>query len=90
MLYPFGGCETQPLIDMNNITLRNVSSTAGWLPPGVIRCNETNPCHGFVFEDVNIEGWFNIFGLDYITENVYGIQKNAYPEPGFVAEGEEL
>jgi hypothetical protein len=39
-------------ITVRNITLRNIKSTGGLLPPGIIRCNETNPCTGFVFDNV--------------------------------------
>ena len=58
MTYPFGGCETQPLIDVRNITIRRMNSTGGILPPGIVRCNETNPCTDINFEDVNISGWW--------------------------------
>lgn len=89
MLYPvIKHCETQPRIDMRNITLRNVYSTKGVLPPGIIRCNETNPCTDFTFENVFATGWFTVFGYGYITENVIGTQINSYPSPGFIAQGE--
>ena len=58
MLYPLGGCETQPRIDVQNITIRDLNSTGGFLPPGVVRCNESNPCTDINFEDVNIDGWW--------------------------------
>jgi len=41
MLYPLGGCRTQPLIDIRNIAIRNLNSNGGFLPQGVIRCNDT-------------------------------------------------
>lgn len=83
MFYPLGGCETQPLITVANITLRNVKQYHNILPPGVIRCNETNQCGGFVFDDVTAEGWFNYFGLGYITENIYGEVERSFPAPAF-------
>lgn len=39
MEYPLAKCITQPLIDIHNITLRDINSTSGLLPPGIIRCN---------------------------------------------------
>mmetsp|Transcript_11044 Transcript_11044/g.16776 ORF Transcript_11044/g.16776 Transcript_11044/m.16776 type:complete len:144 (-) Transcript_11044:247-678(-) len=58
-LYPFaGGCETQPRIDVANITLRNVEQRGGFFPPGIVRCNETNPCHDINFDNVKVTGWW--------------------------------
>jgi hypothetical protein len=89
MFYPIlTDCETQPLVPITNLTLRNISSTDGWLPPGIIRCNETNPCTGFVFDNVNVTGWFNDYNLGYVTENVYGTSINSYPDPGFLKPGQ--
>ena len=67
------------------MTLKNVYSHGGILPPGIIRCNETAPCHGFEFENVNFDGWFNYVFMGYITENVYGVTTNSYPDPGFIS-----
>jgi hypothetical protein len=73
MLYPIiKECETNPRVTMRNITLRNVESTSGILPPGIIRCNETNPCRDFNFENVWVTGWFTALNYGYITENVIG------------------
>ena len=73
MLYPFIlECETQPRITITNITLRNIASTEGVFPPGIIRCNETNPCHGLNFDNVYVTGWFTVLNYGYITENAYG------------------
>ena len=86
MLYPvINQCLTNPLVTMRNITLRNIYSTEGILPPGIIRCNESNPCTDFTFDNVIVTGWFTVFGYGYITENVIGTQINSYPSPGFVA-----
>lgn len=72
MLYPLGGCETQPLIDVNNITLKNVTSKSGFLPPGIIRGNSTNPMKNINFIDVKIEGWWQDMGWSFISEYAYG------------------
>ena len=69
---------------MHNITLRNVQQYGTLLPPGVIRCNSTNPCTGFVFENVRAHGWWRILGLSYIVENVFGIATSSKPDPGFL------
>ena len=56
MFYPFGGeCDTQPRITISNITLRNVTSHGGLLPAGIIRCNETNVCKNFTFDNVHVQ-----------------------------------
>jgi len=83
MFYPLGGCETQPLITVADITLRNITSHGGLLPPGIIRANETHPSTGFVWENVNIHGWWRIFGLGFITENVSGTVTDSHPVPAF-------
>lgn len=49
MLYPLIPCETQPLIDVHDITVRNVQSYGSILPPGIVRCNETNVCTNMIF-----------------------------------------
>ena len=85
MLYPLAGgdstCATQPLITVSNITLRNIVSHGGILPPGIIRCNATNPCTNFVWDNVKIHGWWRILGLGFITENTFGNVTNSHPEP---------
>lgn len=55
-LFPFiPVCPTQPLVTMNNVVLRNVHAVET-LPlfegPGVILCDESNPCTNFVFDNV--------------------------------------
>lgn len=87
MLYPIiKECQTQPRVTVRNITLRNVVSTEGILPPGIIRCNATNPCRDFKFENVYATGWFTLFDYGYITENVIGTQSYSIPSPGFLSE----
>jgi len=73
MLYPLTPCETQPLIDMHDITLSNVRSYDSILPPGIIRCNETNVCKNMIFQNVQAKGWWSLFGLNYITDNIEGV-----------------
>ena len=86
MIYPLDkDCQTQPRIDVRNITLRNIVSKGGLLPPGIIRCNETNVCTGFVFENVHLSGWLIHKDHGYITENVEGIVINSFPDPHFNA-----
>lgn len=70
MLYPLSACETQPLITISDITLRNITSEGGILTPGIVRCHETNPCKNINFENVNIKGWWSSWGGNFITENV--------------------
>ena len=84
MLYPLVPCATQPLIDVDNVTIRNVQQYGTILPPGVIRCNETNPCTGFTFQNVRAHGWWRLFGLNYITENVQGTVTDSKPAPAFL------
>ena len=83
MTYPFGDCATEPLVSINNITIRNLESHGGFLPPGIIRCNETNTCENFVFENIEIHGWWDQMGWGFITEFAHGTSTNVYPDPGF-------
>lgn len=53
MFYPLNPeCETNPRVPMRDITLRNIHSTGSILPAGIVRCNASNPCTGFKFENV--------------------------------------
>lgn len=91
MLYPIiKECHTQPRVTIRNITLRNIQSTEGILPPGIIRCNETNPCRDFTFENVFVTGWFTLLDYGYITENVIGTSSYSVPNPGFASSEEDL
>ena len=84
MFYPLGGCETQPLISMTNVTLSNIRQYGTILPwPGIVRCNETAPCTGFVFDNVHSTGFWSILGFNYITENIIGTVTNSKPAPVF-------
>jgi len=85
MFYPLNKtCPTQPRITISDITLRNVTSSGGLLPAGIIRCNETNPCKNFNFENVDIRSEFwDTLGQGYIVENIEGTTSNVFPDPGF-------
>ena len=49
----------------------------------MIRCNETNPCTGFSFENVKSHGLWTWLGFNYIVENVEGTVINSKPIPAF-------
>ena len=84
MLYPLlKHCDTEARVTMRNITVKNVHMTGGIVPPGIIRCNATNPCTGFHFENVYATGWFTPLNIGYITENVVGTASYVWPDPGF-------
>ena len=89
MIYPFNeDCPTQPLIDIVNITLRNVTSHKGLLPAGIIRCNVTNPCTNITFENVNVKSFlWDLLGFGYITEFATGNMTNVHPDPHFLPLG---
>ena len=87
MFYPFGSCYAQPLIYMANVTLKDIRQHGSILPPGIVRCNETLPCTGIVFENVQATGWWSILGLGYITENIFGTVINSKPTPIFGTNG---
>ncbi len=60
MLYPFdprGTCQTQPLIDIRNVTLTNIKVYNSLLFPIVLRCNETNPCTDINLNNVVVDHW---------------------------------
>lgn len=85
MFYPLNkDCPTQPRIDISDITLRNITSTGGYLPAGILRCNETNPCTNIVFENVDVRSsvWDTLHE-SYITENVHGTATGSFPHPSF-------
>ena len=84
MLYPLiEECDTEPKVTIRNITLRNVNIHGGVFPPGIIRCNSTNPCTGFHFENVRVSNWYLHPEVNFITENVQGVAINTIPDPGF-------
>lgn len=89
MIYPLNkDCPTQPLIDISNITLRNIKSKGGLLPAGIIRCNKTNPCTNFTFDNVDVRSDFwDTLGYGYITEYIEGVSINSFPDPAFKPAG---
>lgn len=58
------------------------------MPAGIIRCNETNPCTGFVLDNVKVHGWWRLLHKGYITENVEGTVKDSKPIPEFGGDGD--
>eukprot|EP00621_Florenciella_sp_RCC1693_P002210 CAMPEP_0182537230 /NCGR_PEP_ID=MMETSP1323-20130603/21562_1 /TAXON_ID=236787 /ORGANISM="Florenciella parvula, Strain RCC1693" /LENGTH=364 /DNA_ID=CAMNT_0024747579 /DNA_START=12 /DNA_END=1106 /DNA_ORIENTATION=- len=93
-LYPVTStdCETNALVTISDLTLRNVHSTGGFNPiPGVLRGNASNPIRGIHFEDVSIksreeETYLNesewAVDKDFVCENVVdSTAVLAYPAP---------
>jgi len=71
MVYPLDpNCDTQPLITVKNITLNNIETHGGLLPAGILRCHESNPCTGMVFNNVIQNSIWRTLGFGYITENM--------------------
>ena len=68
----------QPLVNITNILLQNVTSHSGWLNAGVLRCAESNPCRGITLDNVHVSGWASTF---YTCENVVGTVTNSTPVP---------
>jgi hypothetical protein len=66
--------------------LRNITSHGGILPPGIIRCNETNACHGINFENVQLHGVWRYFLGNFIVENAYGTVTDSSPKPAILPE----
>ena len=81
MFYPVGPCETQPLITIRSVTLRNVTVNNGLLFPGILRCNASNPCEDFVFDDVVVSDWDIGKSEGFICEYVNGTARNSRPSP---------
>ena len=81
MRYPADpDCPTEPDITIHDIYLKNITVRNSLNPyPGIIRCNETNPCENFVFEDVTVT---TIPAMhDYICENIGMKSINSFPVP---------
>eukprot|EP01116_Phalansterium_solitarium_P003427 TRINITY_DN14251_c0_g1_i1.p1 TRINITY_DN14251_c0_g1~~TRINITY_DN14251_c0_g1_i1.p1 ORF type:complete len:447 (+),score=149.96 TRINITY_DN14251_c0_g1_i1:347-1687(+) len=82
MFYPIDpNCPTQPRVTVRNITLRNVTVHNSLLFPGILRCNETNPCTGIDFDGVTFADWVVEPSQDYICENVQGQATASNPVP---------
>lgn len=84
MLYPFdpkGTCSTQPLVTIQNITLRNIAIRDSVLYPVTIRCNVSNPCRWFEFENVTTDRWsIGQKSTGVVCEYVTGRQTNTKPQ----------
>lgn len=78
--YPLPGqdCPTDPLVTIQNITLRNVDIYGGVLSPGIMICNATNPCTNLIFDNVNVYNR-SLFPVEkgYLCENFSGYARNS-------------
>ena len=84
MTYPIQSCPTQPRVPMYNITLRDISMSGGVNPfAGVVRCNATRPCTGFLFENIHVKETPDT--ENYIVEFVYGKAIKCSPSPDFAS-----
>jgi polygalacturonase len=82
MLYPIGGddaCPVNPLVPIYNVTLKDIAISGGVTPP-VVRCNETAPCTGFEFDNVQYTSWATR-AEGWICENAFGTEKHLQPKP---------
>jgi polygalacturonase len=68
----------QPLVNITNILLQNITSEKGWMNAGVLRCAESNPCRGFTLDGVHVSGWASSF---YVCENTEGTVTDSTPVP---------
>ena len=68
-----------PLVDLHNITIKDLNATGGLLPAGIVRCNESNPCTDINFQDVNMTAWWDDMEWSFITEYVSGSIVNTTP-----------
>ena len=55
--YPLPGtkCQTQPLVPVTHLTIRNLTAIKSWLSPGVLMCNAYGPGTNWLMEDINID-----------------------------------
>jgi polygalacturonase len=90
--FPLPGtvCNTDPLVTMHSITLRNVSIYGGVFSPGVLLCNSTNPCTNFLFDRVNVydRSYFPVIEGFY-CDNVQGTAINSNLSPECFRKAEE-
>lgn len=71
--YPLPGttCPTQPCVPVTGLTIKNFTAIGALLSPGVLRCNASNPCRNFYFEDVNIQTDTGFpFGQNYLCDAI--------------------
>lgn len=84
-LFPFvPTCPTQPLVSIKNVVLRNVHAIET-IPlfegPGVILCDEANPCTGFVFENVTNTVYTGTIEQIYAEIPIFYIPGVIFPTP---------
>jgi hypothetical protein len=72
------------VVTIKDITLQNINVYNPVLPAGIMRCNETNPCTGILWDNVHVTGFWAKLGYAFITENVYGEVYNSKPSPGLI------
>ena len=63
-------CNTQPRVPITNLVLRNITMHGALFSPGVMRCNETNPCTGWLFENINITSATNFPTSQFICSAI--------------------
>lgn len=64
-------CPTQGCVPVTRLTIKNFTANGALLSPGVLRCNETNPCRDFYFEDVIIQTDTGFpFGVNYLCHAI--------------------
>jgi hypothetical protein len=76
--YPLPGtvCETNPLVTIDNVVLRNVNIYGGALSPGILIWNSTNSCTNFNFDNVYNRSLFPVKeGFLYL--NIKGFARNS-------------
>ena len=79
----FVRCPTQWRVNITNISLINVTAVNSVLTnPGIMNCNFTNPCTGFIFNNVKyINITYHNYDDLYYCHNVYGNFTNVSPKP---------
>lgn len=83
-LYPLPGekCPVYPCVPITNVLVQNVTSTGGILSPGVMRCDPSNPCRNYTFDNVRVEGLGFPWGSDsYLCEGIDNLRfvGDSYP-----------
>jgi polygalacturonase len=78
--YPLPGtkCETDPLVTIDTVVLRNVNIYGGLLSPGILICNATNPCTNFLFDNVNVYNR-SVFPVQdgFLCDSIQGFARNS-------------
>uniref|UniRef100_A0A914CHI5 Uncharacterized protein n=1 Tax=Acrobeloides nanus TaxID=290746 RepID=A0A914CHI5_9BILA len=60
LLYPFlsDQCQTQPLVEINNVLFENITTEMTLLIPGVLKCDPVTKCKNVTFINVQNQGPF--------------------------------